>query len=115
MLEGIQILNETIIFSARVGHIISAVFLCLISILILILSIVGFKKKEYGAGVLCVILFFFFSYGTFSSVREYRNTTSYKEYQVTISETVKIIEFNEKYEILRQDGKIFTIIEKMIK
>lgn len=34
------------------------------------------------------------------------------QYKVTISEEVKMNEFHERYEILEQDGKIFTIREK---
>jgi ABC-type enterochelin transport system permease subunit len=33
-------------------------------------------------------------------------------YKVTISDEVSMNEFNEKYEILEQDGKIFTIRER---
>lgn len=34
-------------------------------------------------------------------------------YKVTISDTVSLNDFNEKYEILEQDGKIYTIKERM--
>lgn len=42
------------------------------------------------------------------------NTPSvgYNEYKVTIDETVSLNEFNSKYEIIEQEGKIYTIIEK---
>ena len=33
------------------------------------------------------------------------------EYKVTINENVSLIEFNEKYEIIEQNGKIYTIKE----
>lgn len=33
-------------------------------------------------------------------------------YDVTISDEVKLTEFNEKYEIIEQKGKIYTIREK---
>lgn len=35
------------------------------------------------------------------------------EYKVTISDDVSLNEFNEKYEIVGQDGKIYTIRERM--
>ena len=34
------------------------------------------------------------------------------QYQVTISEDVNFVEFNNKYEILNQEGKIYTVKEK---
>ena len=34
------------------------------------------------------------------------------QYKVTISEEVNFVEFNEKYEIIDQEGKIYTIVEK---
>ena len=33
-------------------------------------------------------------------------------YQVTITDEVKMTEFNERYEILNQEGKIYTVKEK---
>lgn len=38
-------------------------------------------------------------------------TGKYK-YQITISDEVNFTEFNSKYEVLEQNGKIFTVIEK---
>ena len=39
--------------------------------------------------------------------------TEYKtQYKVTIDETVSLIEFNEKYEIIDQDGKIYIVEER---
>ena len=37
----------------------------------------------------------------------------YTQYKVIISDEVNFIEFNNKYEILEQDGKIYTIREKI--
>ena len=36
----------------------------------------------------------------------------YMEYKVLISEEVNFIEFNQKYEIIEQEGEIFTIKER---
>lgn len=36
----------------------------------------------------------------------------YNEYKVTIDDTVSLNAFNSKYEIIEQEGKIYTIIEK---
>ena len=34
------------------------------------------------------------------------------QYKVTIDETVSMTEFNEKYEVLEQEGKIYTVRER---
>ena len=40
-------------------------------------------------------------------------TTKYEtQYKVTISDEVKMDEFCEKYEIIEQDGKIYTVRER---
>lgn len=40
------------------------------------------------------------------------NTTEETHYKVTIDETVNFVEFNEKYEIIDQEGEIYTIRER---
>ena len=37
----------------------------------------------------------------------------YTQYKVTISDEVNFTEFNDKYEIIEQDGKIYTIKERI--
>ena len=37
---------------------------------------------------------------------------SHYEYKVLIDESVSLVEFNEKYEIIGQEGSIYTIIER---
>lgn len=44
------------------------------------------------------------------SVEKYADTVP--TYKVTINDTISINEFYERYEVLEQDGKIFTIKEK---
>lgn len=34
------------------------------------------------------------------------------QYQVTISDNVSMVEFNEKYDMIKVEGKIYTIVEK---
>lgn len=43
---------------------------------------------------------------------EFNYTDTQTQYKVTISEEVNFVEFNEKYEIIDQEGKIYTIIER---
>jgi hypothetical protein len=44
---------------------------------------------------------------TFETPKEYET-----QYKVTISDEVNFNEFNEKYEVIEQDGKLYTIRER---
>ena len=35
-----------------------------------------------------------------------------KQYQVTISDDVSMVEFNKRYDVISVEGKIWTIVEK---
>ena len=73
----------------------------------------GFKDKEYafgvlmgwtigiGAGLLAAL---------FVGIAEMEH---YETYKVTISDEVSMNEFMDKYEILNQDGKIYTVKERV--
>jgi hypothetical protein len=41
-----------------------------------------------------------------------KQTEEYTKYKVLISDDVNFVEFNEKYEVLSQDGKIYTSKKK---
>lgn len=40
------------------------------------------------------------------------DTTEVTEYKVTIDDSVKYVEFTEKYEVIDQEGEIYTVREK---
>ena len=86
----------------------------LVFIFCIILGIVfGFKDQEYdfgvligwtigiGAGLLAAL---------FVGIAEMEY---YETYKVTISDEVSMNEFMDKYEILDQDGKIYTVKERV--
>ena len=41
------------------------------------------------------------------------DTTKVTEYKVTIDDSVQYVEFTEKYEVIDQEGKIYTVRERM--
>ena len=53
-----------------------------------------------------------FSHARFCSCLEAILPEKYVKYKVTISEYVIVTEFNDRYEIIDVDGKIYTIREK---
>lgn len=60
------------------------------------------------SSICCFILFVI---GMFCMAFVTKGTGKY-EYKVTISDEVNFVEFNNKYEIIDQDGLIYTIKEK---
>ena len=73
-----------------------------------------FKSKDSTGIIPLTILFIvcaFFSYAAFSTGTE-TEVYSHSEYQVTISEDVKLKEFMENYEIVDVKGEIYTIVIK---
>lgn len=73
----------------------------------------GFKDKEYGLGVLIggiIGIVAGLLAGILVGVTEIEY---YPTYKVTISDEVSMNEFTNRYEILEQEGKIYTVKEIM--
>lgn len=111
-MEGITILN----IIERGGFSIEILFLIIFlfifpSIFLLIIIIYGIKKQELSLCGIASIFFLIFIIIIFSLIPQI-NTPKYNEYQIIISDDVNFKDFNKKYEIIKQDGEIYTVIEK---
>lgn len=107
MIEGISILSQSPIFDYSPFFIIcmSAFF---VSLLFIILSAI----QESLAGVIIFVIIFVLSFGlSLYSTKDCKPSGKYT-YKVTISENVKMNEFLDKYIIIKQEGKIYTIKER---
>lgn len=60
--------------------------------------------------IICFITFF--ALGMIGDTTNYLKEYSYTEYKVTIDDSVSMDEFLDKYEIIDQEGKIYTIKER---
>lgn len=118
MLEGITILNQTEIMTGpewtQIAITISLV-LIVIFLLATMLSVICNAKDKicyiiFLLAILSLIAIIFF---TILNEKIKISTEKY-EYQVTIDDSVSFNEFNERYEIIDIDGKIYTIREKEI-
>ena len=72
------------------------------------------NEMEFTPLVVCIItgVILGCSYGALMGA-VFRTPTAYEtQYKVTISEEVTMAEFLEHYEVIDQDGKIFTVREK---
>ena len=108
MLNGVEVLNKYEVNNGIFWIVLSLVFL-VVFLIGLIYTIAIHELNEGGLGlmiiglVLSVILF-----GLYLQP----SSKPYNTYQVTISDEVKMIEFNEKYDIIDVNGKIYTIVKK---
>ena len=117
MIKGIEVLTTNNIYTCADWCVIGFNIFLVISFLSFMLVLICNTDEDisdtvmriiyiiYGISAICVITFGFctkFSHSKFDHV----------EYQVTISDDTSMMEFNSKYEIVNQNGKIYTIKEK---
>lgn len=111
-MEGVDILSQEIIYNTIIptnfmflGFVITLVFWVLTS----------YALSECKAVLIIIgtILTFGCLIGSlFLCLTPNKNDISYIEYKVTIDDSVSFSDFNAKYEILDQEGKIYTIRER---
>ena len=106
-MNGVEILSETAITLWH-GWTMGIAFLIAVIAGLIIL----FLTKEATPGICAGILTFFLCTMFFcvSGVGKYK--TGEYNYKVTIDDSVSMNEFMDKYEILDQEGKIYTVKER---
>lgn len=115
MLEGIEILNQTeIITHPAWTHILMNIgaLIVIISSIISLVDCIILKTEiiEFGLiGIFSGFMILIIGVGCAASIP---CPTGRYVYQVTIDETVSFQELNKNYEILEQNGRIYTIKEK---
>ena len=111
-MEGITILNQTL----HEGAIIDPLFMIGLTLIgaALVLGMVGAFMSSCKIKIIPYIFLSvaltFFAIGMAIGVFGPREQIT--RYQVLIDETVSFVEFNERYEIISQDGTIYTIQER---
>ena len=106
MLNGIEVLNE-VEMHKEFPTILLISFIVFLVLGICIIFSEGLKAKLLGIFFLncCLISIIF---GLLINSQH----SGIIEYQVTISDDVSMVEFNERYEVVKVEGKIWTIVEK---
>lgn len=115
-MEGVQFLLRDPVYITEYswGFSWEGLLYIVIAIVLFIYFIVAFKRNRYGDflfGMLFTILYALISLIAFSIGTE-TEVYSHSEYQVTISDDVKLKEFMENYEIVDVKGEIYTIVIK---
>jgi hypothetical protein len=116
-MEGVEILNQFEVVTKSAFNMQS--FWITVGIVTLIGAIIGvflFIFDECDCLVISSMLILFAVGGALIGILSgisFSTPTKYEtRYQVTITDEVKMTEFNERYEILDQEGKIYTVREK---
>jgi len=116
MMKGIQVLNETVKWTSGIENLILGILIGLATLFLLWLVFEDFRGdyNNNNNNIRAMLFFFTILFGllSFGGFYSYFSRTSYTQYQVIISNTVKMNEFNEKYRIISQDSNIYTITEK---
>lgn len=114
MMEGITVLYQEPIY--KIIYVNEDILNLLMYILIVmivgvIISAICFELKGF---IYCAILSFatIFAMGILDSYSTTTKEIEYYEYKVTIDDSVPMKEFLSKYEIINQEGEIFTIVER---
>ena len=110
MLEGITILNQ---FNVNIFNeaafwvgLLSTFFIGAVAFIVI--SIIEEEETWMLGTIIAVLIGIVIG----ASAGAFWFDTTETHYQVTISEEVSMTEFNERYEIIEQNGQIFTIREK---
>ena len=116
-MNGVEILNQTTIYETDVYWWIMWMSIG-IGLIASLAFVVGdwIKNGFYAEGMLFVVYVTFacFFVGLIITLGSEHKTDNvdYIKYQVTVSEDVNFTEFTDKYKILGQEGKIYTVKER---
>ena len=106
-MNGVEILSATALTSWYGWTFGVSLFITVATCLIIL-----FSTKEIGLGIGAVIIAFLLCALFFGGLGIGEYETGEYEYKVTIDDSVSMNEFLDKYEILDQEGKIYTVKEK---
>ena len=111
-MEGVTILSEIVTRDVSILGCIVLICLGIILLIVSILCLVLSIQEESGACAFlsAIIMIGSFVIGTVGIVN--LSEKPYIVYKVTIDDNVSFNEFNEKYEIIKQDGLIYEVKEK---
>ena len=110
-MNGVRILNETMVESNTPVGIFGIVILSILFISSAIIIIVAFKYIRIDVIVVGAIMCVLCLLGIVGVI-DIIKTPPYKQYEVTISDEVSFKEFSGKYEVIEQRGEIYIVKER---
>ena len=110
-MTGIEILSSETIYNTFLPEWCAAIGVILMFICIIPLAISFTNSKTVGIIIWTTLLVGAFFTMAFSLIPN-ENSISHIEYKVTIDDSVPMADFTAQYEILDQEGKIYTVKER---
>ena len=116
-MTGVEILSQSNVYEMDV-YVWPLVVLPIVGLLIgLVLAIIdwvqcGFDAEWIGRIIILIIVCSFLGFAFTLLTEHETDTVDHIEYKVTIDDSVSMTEFMDKYEILDQEGKIYTVKER---
>lgn len=110
-MNGVEILSSETIYSPILPEYWLGIGLGCALLLIVAMGFC-FANERIILGYICMILSFSFVFVGFLSGICRKTDIDHIEYKVTVDDSVSMNEFLNKYEILEQEGKIYTVKER---
>lgn len=120
MIEGIEVLNKIALTDTVTNETISNIFGVIFTIALFVfiigfISIIITNADDFPFYMFIASFIIMIISGGVLSINEANSIeipNGKYEYQVTVDDTVSMNEFNEKYEVIEVEGRIYTIREK---
>lgn len=110
-MTGVEILYSETIYNTFLPKAFFAIGIVLM-FAFLIAGVFCIANDTIVGAVICWVLMFCSLAVAILGDAENKNSVHHIEYKVTIDESVSMTEFMDKYEIIDQEGKIYTVKEK---
>ena len=106
MLNGIEVLNKVEMYKEF------PMILVIPIVVFLILGVCMIYQNGLKNKILAILFLLCCLISLISGLLINSQLSGVVQYQVTISDNVGMVEFNEKYDVIKVEGKIYTIVEK---
>ena len=110
-MTGVEILSSEVIYNTFLPEWCGVIAVIVMMILIIPFAISATEGKTVGV-IICATLFVVGIFVMAFSLSPNENSINHIEYKVTIDDSVSMNEFLDKYEIIDQEGKIYTVKER---
>lgn len=110
-MNGVEILAQEIIYNTFLPEWTLEIWVPLMIVFFVILTFC-FMEDHITPGLVSVLLTISMIIPCGLTNVDNKNSVNYIEYKVTIDDSVSMKEFWDKYEILDQEGKIYTVKER---
>lgn len=113
-MPGVEILNTTIHYKEVMPAwaLIVAISIVVIPAVAMLIGAIVRSDLLFTIGSISLILGLVLALIIGAKIRQTTNEIEYIEHEVLVDDSVSLAEFNEKYEIVSQKGKIYVIREK---